>query len=74
MIREGCRLSYQLLFCLIECITHTLPVFHPHLISKREECVLAVGVKYWNKQGGKCLCEEQDKERLFSFFGILGSE
>ena len=36
--------------------------------------VLAVGVKYWNKQGGKCLCEEQDKERLFSFLGILGSE
>ena len=36
--------------------------------------VLAVGAKYWNKQGGKCLCEEQDKERLFSFLGILGSE
>jgi len=36
--------------------------------------ILAVGVKYWNKQGGKCLCEEQDKERLFSFLGILGSE
>ena len=36
--------------------------------------VLAAGVKYWNKQGGKCLCEEQDKEQLFSFFGILGSE
>ena len=35
--------------------------------------LLAVGVKYWNKQGGKCLCEEQDKERLFSFLGILGS-
>ena len=36
-------------------------------------CILAVGVKYWNKQGGKCLCEEQDKEQLFSFLGILGS-
>ena len=35
--------------------------------------VLAVGVKYWNKQGGKCLCEEQDREQLFSFLGILGS-
>jgi len=42
---------------------------------KTNNCaVLAVGVKYWNKQGGKCLCEEQDKERLFSFLGILGSE
>ena len=36
--------------------------------------VLAVGVKYWNKQGGKCPREEQDKERLFSILGILGSE
>ena len=36
--------------------------------------LLAVGVKYWNKQGDKCQCEEQDKERLFSFLGILGSE
>jgi len=31
--------------------------------------VLAVGVKYWNKQGGQCLCEEQKKERLVSFLG-----
>jgi len=36
--------------------------------------VLGAGVKYWNKHGGKCLCEERGKERLFSFLGILGSE
>ena len=35
--------------------------------------MLAVGAKYWSKQGSKCLCEEQKKERLFSL-GILGSE
>ena len=31
---------------------------------------------YWNKQGGKCLCEEQKKERLpvVSFLGIRRSE
>ena len=31
-------------------------------------------VKYWSKQGGKCLCEEAKKGWLSSFLGILGSE
>ena len=50
--------------------------YSPHYIAVPSDTIdlLAVGVKYWNKQGGKCLCEEQDKEQLFSFLGILGSE
>ena len=42
-------------------------------LRRKRSDILAVGVKYWNEQGGKCLCEEQDKEQLFSFLGILGS-
>jgi len=35
------------------------------------ETLLRVGVKYWNKQWGKYLCEKQKKEPLSSFLGMI---
>ena len=59
---------------LAEVLKTSLPPYVPVLGNPVFHRILAVGVKYWNKQGGKCLCEEQDKERLFSCLGIFGPE